>query len=103
MANVVNDNIPFKVVKGTEEKIQARQNSEGCVYFTTDTKKIYLDTKTKRLLMGGNTGIYYGDENFGSSPGPDFLFSRIKFNGNLPNKDDLILNSDGCFYKVLDA
>ena len=37
------NNIPFRVIKGLEEKIIEKPVQEGCVYFATDTKKIYLD------------------------------------------------------------
>ena len=60
----IDKKLPFRVVKGTESKIMESKHNEGFVYFTTDTKKIYLDTATERLVMGGNTGIYYSDVKF---------------------------------------
>ena len=101
MANTENGKLPFRVVKGPEEKILAKKHAEGYVYFTTDTKKIYLDTKTERLSMGGNTGIYYADVKFESSDDIEYYFTSDDIDeGLMPNVKDLILNTDGCFYKV---
>ena len=76
-------------------------HNEGFVYFTTDTKKIYLDTATERLAMGGNTGIYYADVKFEKTEDLEFFFTVDDIEeGLMPNEKDLILNSDGCFYKV---
>jgi hypothetical protein len=58
---------PFIPVRVTEDKVKAAAKTDGYVYFTTDTKKIYLDTETERLMMGGNTGIYYANKKFDSS------------------------------------
>lgn len=101
----MNNNIPFRVIKGLEEIIMSDKHpiQEGSVYFATDTKKIYLDTIDSRLSMGGNTGIYYGNADFEGLEGPEFFFKFDDIEGeNLPNINDLIINSDGCFYKVLE-
>lgn len=101
----MNNNIPFRVIKGLEEIIMSNKHpiQEGSVYFATDTKKIYLDTNGSRLSMGGNTGIYYGKADFEGLEGPEFFFKFDDIEGeNLPNINDLIINSDGCFYKVLE-
>lgn len=103
------NNIPFRVVKGLNEAILDKPINEGYVYFATDTKKIYLDTTDSRLSMGGNTGIYYGYADFTGEEGPEFIFSIMDFIGEdaasipeLPNVKDLIINSDGAFYKVIE-
>lgn len=46
MANV-------KFQRGSEEKIRGTQIQDGTVSFSTDSKKIFLDTSTTRLEMGG--------------------------------------------------
>ena len=100
MANTANGKLPFRVVKCPEEKIPEKY-TEGYVYFTTDTKKIYLDTEIDRLSMGGNTGIYYADIKFESSDDIEYYFTSDDIDeGLMPNVKDLILNTDGCFYKV---
>lgn len=94
--------IPFIPVRGTEDKIANYPNTEGYVYFSTDTKKIYLDSNGDRLSMGGNTGIYYGAVDFGTFEGPEFEFAIINIEDQKePNIGDLIINTDGCFYKVI--
>jgi hypothetical protein len=92
---------PFKVVRGKENKIKSLPRQDGYVYFTTDTKKIYLDTNDNRLPMGGNVGIYYADVKFESSEDIEYFFSLGDIvDGLMPNIKDLILNTDGCFYRV---
>jgi len=55
-------NIPFRVVRGYESDILSKEYHDGFLYFTTDTKKIYLDSDNKsKIPMGGNSGIYYGN------------------------------------------
>lgn len=99
----MSNKIPFIPVYGTEDKISNQSYSEGHVYFSTDTKKIYLDANKSRLSMGGNTGIYYANINFGDLVGPEFYFPFDTIEGvNIPNVNDLILNSDGCFYKIIE-
>ena len=103
----------FNPVLGTEEKVQAVTNpSPGSVFFTTDTRKIYLelDEARKRLPMGGNINLFYGNMQLTSPPveeQKEFEFKITEIVGNetsehplIPNEDDLILNTDGCFYKV---
>lgn len=105
--------IPFRPVQGTEEKISAAAYDEGKVYFSTDTKKIYLDANGDRLSMGGNSGIYYATKNFGTDIPEDqveFEFSPEDLDINkdaekltYPNVDDLILNAtDGGFYRIIE-
>ena len=97
-------NVPFKVVRGIEDKVNKMAYQDGQVYFTTDTKKIYLDSNNNRISMGGNTGIYYGKADFKGLEGPEFIFKFEEIDGNnIPNINDLILNSDGSFYKVLEV
>lgn len=55
--------------------------------------------------MGGNSGIYYGNMVLDYEPDSDqedFEFKLSDIDGNqVPNADDLILNVDGCFYRVI--
>ena len=95
----------FRPVKDTEKKILASEPIEGKLYFATDTKKIYLADKEDFLPMGGNSGIYYGNMVLDYEPDSDqedFEFKLSDIDGNqVPNADDLILNIDGCFYRVI--
>ena len=98
----MSDKIPFIPAYGTEDKIAKQSYSEGHIYFSTDTRKIYLDTNESRLSMGGNTGIYYGKIDFGTFEGPEFEFTINDIEDyKEPNVGDLIINTDGCFYKVI--
>lgn len=109
--NVTNN--VFRPVRCTEERLFNSKDAnpispiDGYVYFTTDTKKIYLGTNGSFLPMGGNSGIYYGqrfpEEGETDSENIDFKFILdTEIEGNeIPNVDDLILNiPDGCFYRV---
>ena len=96
-------NTPFRVIRGTENKISNIPYQDGCVYFASDTKKIYFDSLDKRITMGGNTGIYYGKADFTGMEGPEFIFKIEDLEeDNIPNVNDLILNTEGSFYKVIE-
>lgn len=106
---------PEHIVKGSPEEMHEafRHLEDGRMYFAVDTKKIYLDCDfttsdgnriQDRLSFGGNNGIYYGNKSF---PEETDEFWFIYENGDLesapegvPQINDLILNKDGCFYRV---
>ena len=100
----------FNPVMGSEERIKELGSSAGSVYFTTDTRKIYLDINDNKLPMGGNVALFYGkmkppvvadDEKEFEFKMSDILGEKEGVENTLiPNINDLILNSDGCFYKV---
>ena len=107
------NNIVFTPVRGLEATILEMPYQDGYLYFSTDTKKIFLDTAGKnKMPMGGNSGIYYGLRQLTEE---EVTASRITFTvsndpgltqiegGEMPNLNDLVLNSpDGCFYRVTD-
>lgn len=123
MAN--NTKVQFRPVQGTEEQILGfPQLDYGTVYYATDSGKMYVDdfATSSRVLIGGNTKIFYGHKKidweyvdtettvfdfkgteiespFGVSGEHD---SAIAFNPILPAVNDLILNEDGGFYKVIE-
>ena len=97
-------NYTFRPVKCTENDIDTKPVVEGFVYFTSDSKRIYLGTNNGYLPMGGNSGIYYGQHN---TTDEEFNVDQITFQigeiegKNKPNTDDLIFNiPDSCFYRV---
>lgn len=101
----------FRPVKSTEARLFSNADpvspQEGYLYFTTDTKKIYLGTNGEYLPMGGNSGVYYGnripEESEADSENTTFRFIiSTEIEGtNIPNVDDLLLNiPDGCFYRI---
>lgn len=106
----------FLPVIGEESKIINSSQAPGSIYFTTDTRKIYLDWDkegTNKLLIGGHGNLYYGTMKPLSPPvdgQTEFIFDIVDHivgnniqdaNVLIPGVNDLILNSDGCFYKVL--
>ena len=106
---------PFNPQLGSEHVVLQQEPQTGAIYFTTDTRKIYLDIDGERakIPMGGNVGLFYGDMKLAAPPADgqeEFEFAITDIVGNesgvnmlQPNVDDLILNSDGCFYKVLSS
>ena len=79
---------------------------DGHIYFTTDTKKIFLGKNREAIQMCGATGFFYGtkyipEDNSGNKPDPNVTFYFTEIEGkDIPQVDDLILNEDGCFYRV---
>jgi hypothetical protein len=108
------DKINFSPIMGKEASIMKQDYREGYLYFATDTKKIFMDANGEaKLPMGGNSGIYYGTMKLDEIPPEnqtEFEFTVFDIEGNeedsnrliIPNIDDLILNEDGCFYRVID-
>lgn len=99
---------PVRCVEDDIDPVKGRPSVNGFVYFTTDTKKIYLGVpEGKYIMMGGSSGVFYGsrqltdDEKYGDEA--FFSFTPEEIDGNaIPAMDDLILNiPDGGFYRVL--
>ena len=96
----------FYPVQCSDETFKGLAPAEGHVYFVTDTKKIFLGKNGKMIPMCATSGFFYGIkeieyENTGLLPDPNvrFLFDEIE-GEDIPEEDDLILNKDGCFYRV---
>ena len=55
--------------------------------------------------MGGNSSVFYGTLTWDEKPDSDqveFDFTPADIEGDAtPNENDLILNVDGCFYRVV--
>ena len=107
MNNYVNTQFPFRPVRCSEDKLKTLDTVDGYLYFTTDTQKLFLGQNGQKLEMCGYNGIYYGTkeiryDNSGLAPNPDITFLETEIEGDkLPETNDLILNTDGNFYKVL--
>ena len=97
----------FVPVQCTQKALDKLEPENGHLYMTTDTKKIYLGANDKMLPMCEGTGLFYGTkeiepDNSGVTPDPSVLFSLDEIEGaDIPEVHDLILNVDGCFYKIL--
>lgn len=101
-----NKEIAFRPVRCSEKQLSGKTAVDGFVYFTTDSKKIYCGVGENFVPMGGNSGIYYGTRTFTEdetgTTQTDFVFLPGHIDGGeLPQLNDLILNSDGCFYRVV--
>ena len=112
MGGMESDSV-FRPVRCSEADIDpetGKPSVNGFLYFTTDTKKIYLGVAGGQyLMMGGSSGVYYGtrqltdDEKYGDQV--FFSFTPEEIDGGIvPANDDLILNiPDGGFYRVLEV
>lgn len=98
---------PFKIVKGTEAAIKTNRPLPGYLWFALDTRKIYYSDGSDFISMGGNSSVFYGTLTWPADNPPDtdqveFDFTQADIEGDAtPNINDLILNSDGCFYRVM--
>ena len=96
----------FYPVQCLDETFQTLSPQEGYVYFVTDKKKIYLGKNSEMIPMCSTSGFFYGIkeieyDNSGIAPDPNVVFYFNEIEGNdIPEEDDLILNVDGCFYRV---
>ena len=108
-----NKQIPFRPVRGTEAAINKMAIENGYLYMATDSRKTYLGVEDGvKILMGSNIEVFYGTKdipanNSGKPLNPEVFFHKVEVEGDrLPLVNDLILNKDGCFYrvdKILDA
>lgn len=99
---------PFRVVRGTEAKIKENTPHEGYVFFATDTQKIYYGDGREFISMGGNSSIHFGIlDTSGADDGQiEFIFDPqvdLEPTNSPPQIDDLILNKDGCFYRIINV
>ena len=94
--------------RGSQEAIDNLEKKDGRLYFSTDTKSIYLDcnytdprnnTFSERIKFGGSTGIFYVNKKLSEeeSAAGKCIFTLDKDfagknNSELPEIDDLILN-----------
>ena len=85
---------------------------DGQLYFAVDTKQIYLDYDVEggalegpeRIKFGGSTGIWYGRKEDEPDAGQVvFRLIQLEDATDYPSPKDLILNSDGSFFKVTDV
>ena len=113
------EKIIFQPVRGTQAAINRQPIQEGYVYYAYDSGRIYLDKNGNRYLMsnkagggsgGGGTGIIYANGNDRQIVPEDlterepviFIMDLAALEDQqLPEVDNLILNSDGRFFRVL--
>lgn len=103
---MVSYDIKFNPVQCTSETFKNLSATDGFLYFLTDTKQMYLAKNGQFVNMCGGVNIHYGTkkieyENSGQAPDPHVTFQVDELeNQENPLPGDLILNTDGCFYKV---
>lgn len=103
---------PLIVYKGSLDSINEKVPNivDGQLLFAVDTKQIYLDYDVEnngiyegpeRIKFGGSTGIWYGTKTNDKDEGMlEFSVDDLDNATDLPSENDLVLNSDGCFYRV---
>ena len=98
--------VQFVPVRGKEKNIEILDKQEGRLYFTTDTGKILMDVSNdERIILGGSgASLYYSlcesvSENVDGTY--SLPISSLEDQSAKPKEGDLIINSDGAFYKVL--
>ena len=98
------DKLFFNPVRGTEASIENFRITEGYIYFATDSGKIYLDTATERIVAGGSGAsvMYANAEKVIANTDNTYtiLFSYLDDQNALPKAEDLIINSDGRFFRI---
>ena len=104
----MSDKTKFKVVRGYEEAIQAIPYTDGQVYFALDSGRIYLDARgEEKIPVGGGNGVVIHYGNIPSDLEPESLntysvtLSMLEDQRTIPQVGDLILNSDGAFFRII--
>lgn len=98
--------VQFVPVRGKEKNIEVLDKQEGRLYFTTDTGKILMDVSNdERIILGGSgASLYYAlCENVIENADGTYSLpnNSLEDQSAKPKEGDLIINSDGAFYKVL--
>ena len=102
---------PLNIYRGSLASIRENMPNikDGSLYFAVDTKQIYLDYDVdngiyegpERIKFGGSTGIWYGVKtDTGDAGKVVFKLQELEEATEYPSPKDLILNSDGSFFKV---
>lgn len=96
--------LKFRPAKGLEEKILAGSPVEGTLYFATDTGQIFLAENGEFIPMGGGgvSVLYANETDVKDNNNDTYTLSKSSLLDELvtPKEDDLIINSDGKFFKV---
>ena len=99
-------NTPFIPIQGKRDTIQDQAIVAGNLYFATDTGEMFLDTATERINVGGGgVAVLYAKQKDVTQDLTDMsyviYFSELEDQDAAPKKDDLIINSNGTFYKII--
>ena len=99
-------NTPFIPIQGKRDTIQDQAIVAGNLYFATDTGEMFLDTATERINVGGGgVAVLYAKQKDVTQDLTDMsyviYFNELEDQDAAPKKDDLIINSNGTFYKII--
>jgi hypothetical protein len=103
---MANQNIGFNPIQCSSKTFSKLTPQEGYLYFVTDTKQMFLGKDGAFIDMCGGINLVYGEkeieyDNSGLLPDPNVIFYLEDLEKNeAPLVNDLILNKDGCFYRV---
>lgn len=95
--------VPFRPVRGTEEKLLAGPVVDGYLYFASDTGKIFLGKGYDLIPMGGGgVSVLYADGEVIDNNNETYTLQKDSLLDETatPKEDDLIINKDGRFFKV---
>ena len=98
----------FRPVRGTEEAISKMPKEDGYIYYAYDSGRFYMDKGKERIPVGGGNGAAILYANFPSDVTPneeglyEFSILNLLEGSPKPNENDLVLNEDGTFYKILE-
>ena len=97
------EGVPFRPVRGTEEKLLAGPVVDGYLYFASDTGKIFLGKGYDLIPMGGGgVSVLYADGEVVDNNNETYALQKDSLLDETatPKEDDLIINKDGRFFKV---
>lgn len=114
MSNALRSDYKFKPIRGLEadiigvDGVGGVPHTEGALLIATDTGKMWLDTPRQRVALGGSgAALLYGnskniEEKFDDFGNYYYLFpiEDLESHGSKPQVNDLIINSDGSFYRI---
>lgn len=106
--------LSFIPVYGTKEKVEAQERKAGYIYFTTDSGEIFLDTEASRVKVGSSSAgasLFYSEQATSEeNPIPEvedregyylLTASEVLLGDAKIKEDDLIIGTDGAFYRYV--
>lgn len=102
-----NVKLGFNPIQCSSATFETLVPTDGSLYFVTDTGQLFLAKDDTFVEMCGGVNLVYGKksieyDNSGQTPDPNVSFTswELEDSTHLPMVNDLILNTDGCFYRV---
>ena len=99
--------VTLKPIRGKEQDLLQLDIVEGAILVATDTGSMYMDANGKRVSIGGSGSPFIYAEAEGLEPDEygnyAIPFDALESDDILPQKDGLIINEDGSFYRILEV